>query len=134
MTIEIRQALEKQLATVVPAIATTPENTSYDPRPNTPYQRVTLLPAEPTNPTFGGSFHRETGLFQVLLCYPLRTGSGDAGAQAKLIRAAFPRGASFTAGGVTAQIERTPFIATAIIDGDRYCVPVRIRYFANVND
>lgn len=129
---KIRQALEIQLATVTPPIHTVAENASYTPTAGAPYQRVSLIPADTLNPTFGDKFRREQGILQVTLCYPTGGGSGDAMAQAELIRAAFPRGSSFTAGGVTVQIDRTPSVSAGIIDGDRYCVPVRVRYFANI--
>jgi hypothetical protein len=130
--LKIRQALEIQLGTVTPSIETADENVSYDPSSDTPYQRISMLPAEPVNPSFGDNFHRESGIFQVLLCYPSNVGTGDIGAQAELIRNAFKRGNSFTVDGVTVQIERTPAISSGFPDGDRYCVPVRIRYFSNV--
>lgn len=132
--LKIRQALEVQLATVLPVIATANENASFQPQASIPYQRINLMPAEPTNPSFGDNFRREQGIFQIMLCYPLLSGSGDALARAELIRAAFNRGNSFTVGGVTVQIDRTPTVSGAIIDADRYCVPVRVRYFANVTN
>jgi hypothetical protein len=43
------------------------------------------------------------------------------------------RAASFTADGVTVCIAATPDIRPAFRDEDRYCVPVRIRYLANIS-
>jgi hypothetical protein len=135
---KIRAALETQLATVAPTIATAYENVPYLPVSGAPYQRVAILPAETQNPTYGPAFRRESGIFQVLLCYPglsstdYQQGSGAASAQAELVRAAFPRGSSFVNGGVTVQIDKHPSVAPAIIVGDRYCIPVRVRYYANI--
>lgn len=132
--LQIRQVLEMQLATVLPALDTANENFRFQPSANVPYQRLDLLPAETSNPSFGDNFRRESGIFQVMLCYPIFFGSANALTQAELICLAFRRGSSFTAGGITVQIDRTPTVASAIIDADRYCVPVRVRYFANVTD
>ena len=52
-------------------------------------------------------------------------------ARAELIRDTFYRGRTFTASGVSVTIERTPEIAPAITEPDRYVVPVRVRFFAN---
>jgi len=49
-----------------------------------------------------------------------------------MVAALFKRGASFTKGDVTVQIERTPEIADGREDGDRWMVPVKIRYFCNL--
>jgi hypothetical protein len=132
MNLLILRALETQLASVVPALPTAFENVTFTATPGVPYQRTDLLPAATVNPTLGDTMSRESGILQVTLCYPVGTGSGAARAQADLIRAAFPRGHSMTAGTTTVQIDSTPSVAAGLIVGDRYCLPVRIRYFANV--
>ncbi|WP_211440924.1 phage tail terminator-like protein [Collimonas humicola] len=135
---EIRAALETQLATVSPLLATAYENMPFTPVAGVPYLKPVLMPAETTNPTFGDNFHRESGIFQVMLCYPTLAangglqGSGASGQMANLIRNAFRRGQSFSYSGVTVQIDRTPTVSTGMIVGDRYCVPVRIRYYADI--
>ena len=135
---KIRAALALQLQTVVPSIPTVHENAGYTPVAGAPYQRTMLMPAESANPSYSDNLERATGIYQVLLCYPNIISNGGiqgtspAETQADLVKAAFPRGSSFTFGGITVQIGLTPTIATAIIAGDRYCVPVRIRYFANI--
>lgn len=126
----VRNALEAALSAMSPAMASAWENAPYTPVAGTPYQRVYLLAAEPDNPEMGGHV-TERGFMQVSLCYPLDTGPGAAMARAELIRATFPRGAAFSASGVTTQIERTPEIAPAMIEDDRYVVPVRVRFFAH---
>ena len=135
---KIRAALETQLSTVAPAIASAYENMPFTPVSGVPYQKVTMLPAETQNPTFGAGYRLETGIFQVLLCYPATAtanypqGSSPSAAQAELVRGAFPRGSSYANGGVTVQIDRHPSVAPAIIVGDRYCIPVRVRYYAQI--
>lgn len=129
----VRSALEQALSAMAPALETAWENAPFElPPDDAPYQRVNLLPNQPENPTFGDNFRRLRGLLQVTLAYKLGTGPADALARAELIQTTFPRGASFVASGITTTIERTPEIAPALIDGDRYCIPVRIRWFANI--
>lgn len=125
-----RQALETALAAMSPGIALAWENRPYTPTPGTPYARVHMLAAEPDNPEIGGLI-TDRGFMQITLCYPLGTGPGAALAQAEVIRATFPRGASFTASGVTTQIERTPEIGPAMIEDDVYALPVRVRFYAH---
>jgi len=132
MNLYIFQALETQLATVAPSMPTASENVAFTATPGAPYQRVDLMPATTVNPTLGDTMSRASGIFQVMLCYPAGTGSGAARKQADLVCAAFPRGGSYTILGTTVQIDSTPTVGAGIIDGDRYCLPVRVRYFANV--
>jgi len=129
----IRKALEKRLNTMSPTLATAWENTKYAPVNGTPYQRVNLLPAEPENPTLGGNYHLEQGIFQVTLCYPIDAGPGIAEARAELLRARFPRALSLTESTLSLTITRTPQVMPAFVDGDRYCIPVRIRYHSHIN-
>lgn len=126
----IRQALETALKAVDNAMETSWENVDFTPTGGTPYQDVYLLPAEPGNPAFEG--HREQGIFQVTLKYPMGTGPAAAAVRAELLQTSFKRGNTFTKSGVTVQIERTPEVLPYYIDEDRYCLPVRVRYFANV--
>lgn len=128
--VAVRQALETALAGMSPALATAWENVPYTPVNGTPYQRVYLLAAEPDNPEMG-TMATEKGFLQISLFYPLDTGPAAAMARAELIRATFIRGASFAASGVTTTIERTPEIAPAMIEEDRYHLPVRVRFYAH---
>jgi hypothetical protein len=52
--------------------------------------------------------------------------------RAELIRSTFYRGASFTSGGVTVNIEKTPEIAPGRVEEDRFVIPVKVRIFAHV--
>jgi len=128
--VAIRAALETALAAMSPALATAWENLPYVPVVGTPYQRVNLLLADPDNPEMG-RFTQERGFLQVQLVYPLGTGPGAAAERAELIRDTFYRGLALTASGVTTTIEKTPEIAPARIEEDRYVVTCRIRFFAN---
>lgn len=128
----IRAALETALAAMTPALATAWENAEYTPVQGTPYQRVTLMLAEPDNSEIGPQFVQR-GMLQVSLFYPDGPGPAAATTRAELIQTAFARGHSFTSGGITVTVEKTPEIATAMQDEDRFHVPVRIRFYAPVN-
>lgn len=130
--LNIRLALETRLK----ALATFPtayENVDFTPTTGTAYQRVNLLPAQPDNPTLGGTHYLELGVFQITLCYPQNKGIKDAMTKAEAIRAHFSRGLSLTQGSTTLTITRTPSINPAFIDDGWYCVPVSIQYHANIN-
>jgi len=129
--VSVRAALETKLNAITPALATAWQNDPYTPVPGTPYQQVYLLPAKPENPTMGDAFYREQGILQVTLMYPLQVGPGTAEARADVIRTAFSRGTSMLSGSVTVIVEQTPEISAGRVDGDRWAVPVKIRWFAD---
>lgn len=126
----VRRCLEEALEAMEGPIATAWENVPFTPVDGTPYQRVFLLAAEPDNPEMG-RFTQERGFMQISLAYPLGEGPGAALARAELIRSTFKRGSTFAASGITTTIEKTPEISPALIEDDRYVVPVRVRFFAN---
>jgi hypothetical protein len=127
----IRAALEGALAAMSPALSTAYENVTFTPVAGTPYQAVAILLARPSN-TENAPSHLEQGFVQVTLRYPLNTGPAAAAARAELIRAAFPRGRTLTSGGINTTISDTPEITPGSVDGDRWAVPVRIRFFAHI--
>lgn len=129
--VAVRVALEAALNAMNPALATAWENVAFSPPASTvPYQSAYLLLAEPDNAEYGAG-HREQGIFQITLCYPLQGGSAAAAARAELIRSTFYRGASFVKDGVTVSIVKTPEVAQGTTDGDRWTVPVKIRFITN---
>ena len=130
-SVAIRAAMESALNGMSPSLATAWENTPYTPTPGTAYQRVHLLLADPEMVEMSGRIHRERGFLQVSLAYPLNAGPSAAATRAELIRHTFYRGRSFTASGITVTIEKTPEILPAMIEPDRYVLPVRVRFFAN---
>ena len=130
--IKIRQALEVGLAGLGPAIDTAWENDPFTPTGGVPYQRVTLLPAKPDNPSVGATHRRELGILQVTLCYPFNAGTQVVTARAELIQARFRRGSTWQKDGVSVICDITPSIGPAQIDGDRFCIPVSISYFADI--
>jgi hypothetical protein len=128
----IRNALENALAAITPAIDIVHENQSYVPIAGQPFAEAYVLFATPANPTMGDGFYQELGIFQINLQYPTEVGTADAAAQAQLIRDAFPRGATFVFGGVTVQVDRTPEIGAGTVDGDRWFLPIRVRWHADI--
>ena len=130
----IRTALQNRLATITPAITTLFENEGVTPVDGSPYQRVTLMPIQPDDPTMGNGLVFERGIFHILLCYPLNVGVGPVTARAKLIKDSFRRALSLVSGGVTVTIERTPEVAQGQTDVKTFNIPVRITYFSqNLN-
>jgi hypothetical protein len=128
----VRSALEVALDGVTPKLATAWPNVSFTPpAPGTPYQTADLMLAEPLNQEIGRQYV-ERGFLQVTLRYPLNKGPALADARAGLLRTTFYRGSTFTASGVKVIIERTPEIMGGFRDGDRWSVPVRIRFYAEV--
>lgn len=129
----VRAALETAVNGLSPALATAWQNHPYSPVNGTPYQRVTLLPATPDDIEMSGKKYLEVGVMQIDLFYPLDNGAGAAEARAEVVRDTFYRGASFTSGSVTVDITRTPEILPGTPDEDRFMVPVRVRYAAQIS-
>lgn len=133
----IRRALETALAAMTPTVKTVFENELvYKPVAGTPYIKAYLLPAQPGNDEIGPNYTQE-GLLQANLFYPQPDGTNGAGpaaamTRAEAIRTAFYRGRTLTSGGINTIIMRTPEIASAFEDGDRYVVPCRVRWFASL--
>ena len=130
--VAIRAALETALNGIAPALATAWENAPFTPTQGTAYQRV-FLKGVTDNPTLGGNHYRINGYMQVSLYYPLQTGSSAASTRAELIKTTFKRGYSFTSGGVTVIIDKTPDgMEGGRVDGDRFVLPVKIFFFCDI--
>jgi len=129
--VKIRAALETALNSMSPALSTAFENTLFVPVAGTAYQQAHVLFASPDNSEFG-SRYREMGFMQVKLMYPLSVGTATVAARAELIRTTFARGNTFTSGGVTTIVNKTPEIRPGNVEGDRYAVPVIIEFYANI--
>lgn len=129
----VRVALEKRLATLAPAIAIAYENATFTPVNGTPYLQVNLLPNTPDNSTMGQAVYFERGIFQVTLAYPLSAGTLAAGIKAQAVRTHFMRGTTMVEAGITVIVTNTPKIAPAMVDADRYRVPISIEYQAQIS-
>lgn len=132
---KVRVALETALAAMTPALATIWENkSSAAPVRGTPWQEPTILFSRPGNTALGANYYQERGVFQVALHYPSGNGAGAAEARAELIRAAFPRGSSFTSSGVSVRIPQTPRIGKGFTDTNHqeWILPVTVSFEADV--
>lgn len=130
--VSVRAALETALNSMSPALATAWENVSFTPVPGTPHQQVHLLCAMPDNSEHGRT-HFEQGYMQVKLMYPLQIGTSTIAARAELIRSTFYRGAAFTSGGVAVRVTHTPEVSPGSVEGDRFAVPVKVRFAAFIS-
>jgi hypothetical protein len=120
------------LNTISPAIQYAYENVPFTPTTGVPYASVYLLPATPANPTTGDGYYREQGIFQITLRFPLQAGPKTAAGKAEAIRTAFKRGTTLTSGTVNVIIDRTPEIGEGRVDGDRWSVSIKIKWFAGI--
>ena len=129
----VRKALEKHLATLLPALSIAYENVTFQPVAGVAYMRVNLLPNTPDNNTQGAAVYWERGLFQVTLAYPAGTGPAAADTQAQALRTHYKRGTSMLETGVTVIVTETPRVSPGFIDGDRFSVPISIPFQAQIN-
>lgn len=130
----IRAALETALKAIDPAFKTAWQNDSFvPPNADTPYQEAFTMFAEPDDAEMGHTMHREQGIFQVNLKYPLKAGDAPARAKSKTIRDAFYRSRTLVASGVNTVIERTPFVGQGTRQDDRWVVPMKIRFYAYIH-
>lgn len=130
---KIQAALETALKSIAPAIDTVYQNVSYQPKSGVPYQRVNLIPTDVANPAVGDALKRYEGFFQVMLCYPAGKGTKDAAERAEKIEQTFSYGKQFAHGGITVRVRSSPVIRQGFIDEDRWCVPIRVYYYADIN-
>lgn len=92
------------------------------------YQVVSLLPARPDNPTLDEATAIHDGIYQVLLMMPVGAGPLAGESLAIAIASHFHAGLALTHDGQTTRIRGTPAIAQGYLSGERYCVPISIRY------
>lgn len=128
----IRKALETRLAAVMPAASCAFENTTFTPAAGVTYQRSNLLPNTPDDAQIGSRVYFERGVYQVTVCAPMGSGPAACEARAQLVKDAFKRGTSLVEGAVTVIIMNAPSVSSAMIDGDRYCIPISMRYQCQV--
>ena len=129
--VNIRKAFEKKLITFTPANTISFENASFTPVNNVPYYECRLAPQDVLNPTLGDNYHREVGVFQIVLCFPAGNGGQAAAAKAEELKQFFRRSTTLVESGTTVIVDKTPSIGRGYIESNRYCVPIRISYFTN---
>lgn len=124
----IRAALATQLNTL--GIPTAWENSNFKPTAGQVYLAEALLPNETLSVgVSGASSDNFGGIYQVLVYAPAGSGKGAAVAAAEQVVGAFPKGASLTYSGITVRVLRASQ-NPALIDGERYVIPVSINYRA----
>ena len=128
--VSIRAALETALYNLSPTFDTAWENVAFLPTAGTPYQQAHILFAKPDNLIFGRSW-RELGFMQVRLMYPLQVGPSVIAARVEAIRGIFYKGAVLMNGSTRVVINKTPTVSEGRVEGDRYAVPIKIRFFVN---
>lgn len=131
----INTALFTKLAALAPAIPIAWPNVNYAPQIGTPYMRAAIIPYPTANPTMGmGALDvkRYFGLLQVLLYYPINSGEGDLRRKADAVIAWFYRGLTLTSGGVSVNIDATPYASPAFVSDAWFVVPVSIPYRSDV--
>ena len=116
----------------VQAVLTAYENAIYQPAVGVPYQLIQFVSFKPDEPTQGGGYYREHGVFQVTLVYPVGVGTGALLARAELIRNAFKKGTEYTYDGVKVQITDTAEYGYLAADADYVMLPVKIGYSAQI--
>ena len=108
------------------------QNASYQVVSGMPYQLIHIVTFKPDEPTQGGGYYREHGVFQVTLVYPVGTGVGAIAARAELIRSFFKKGISLTNSGITVVIAETPEFGYLQGSSDSVSLPVKIGYRADI--
>jgi hypothetical protein len=124
----IRAALDTRLSTLpgLPPVAW--EGEDYAPVQGVTYAKVALLPRTPSNRTLTEQLQDNGGVYQIGLYFPRGTPTGTMDALAGTIQQHFAAGTSLSAGIIGVRIEGTPAIAAGFPTGDRWLVPVSIRY------
>lgn len=128
----IRKAFESRLKTwadaLTPAMPIAWQNVAFDP-PTGRYARAFVLPGDTQAGTLERTGRDFGGLFQVTLLTKIGTGSGAAEVLAASLDAAFPH--TFEQDGLRIWLTRPFSAAPAVVDGDRYAVPVTAAYAAS---
>ena len=97
-----------------------------------PYQLTHMITFKPDEPTQGGGYYREHGVFQVTLVYPAGVGMGAITARAELIRRYFKKGTTLVHSGIKTVISETPSIGYMQGSSSDVSLPVKIGYRADI--
>lgn len=108
------------------------QNASYQAVSGVPYQLIHIVTFKPDEPTQGGGYYREHGVFQVTLVYPVGVGVGAITARAELIRSYFKKGITLTDSGIKVIIPDTPEFGYLQGSSDDISLPVKIGYRADI--
>lgn len=129
--VDAKKAIEKKLATLSGVIATAREGMSFTPTVGTPYQRINILKAAPEDLVQGRKITRISGIAQITLFYPTPAATGTTlpDAMAESIKALFKPVQTLTEGSTKVFITNSATITTGYADGDRWVVPVSVKFY-----
>lgn len=132
-------ATKALLAVTIPGIGgsvlanlTAEQNASYPAVTGLPYQLIHVVTFKPDEPTQGGGYYREHGVFSVTLVYPVGVGAGAITARAELIRSFFKKGSTLSNSGITVTIPDTPEFGYEQGSSSNISMPVKIGYRADI--
>lgn len=108
------------------------ENTSFSPIVDVPWQRVSVMFAEPDAPSMGSSMRREVGFLQITLFYPKQIGTADINDRIEMIMSLFKRGATFVKDSVKVVVNKPPMRIKLGEQGQSYAVAVRIPFYSDI--
>lgn len=131
----VRAALDARLEAFTPALLIAWENQGFKPATGVPFVKVDLLPARTSNPEFGAGVRDVQvlkGIYQLRLNHPINVGPSPAAELADALVAHFPRGSSYTYGGVTVKVWSTPSVAPAQNAEPWYVTPVSVEYHSEI--
>ena len=129
--VDAKKAIEKKLNTLPGVIATAREGMSFTPTVGTPYQRINILKAAPDDMTQGRKMTRSFGIAQITLFYPapVATGTTLPDNMAESIKSLFKPVQTITEGSTKVFITDSATITTGYADGDRWVVPVSVKFY-----
>lgn len=128
--VNVRAALEIALDGVLPALQTAWDNTPLTPVAGVPYQRASLVMAQPNNQEYGRNY-QEIGTLMIGLHYPEGVGSSELNARYEQLRTVFARGSSFVNSGTIVTVSNTPSISPPFSDADMYVQTVKVPFYSN---
>ncbi|MGJ5032355.1 phage tail terminator-like protein [Bradyrhizobium sp. HKCCYLS2038] len=128
---KITEALFTRLAALSPAIPTAYPNVSFPAppavdRPDT-YLQASILRA-PTQSVGIAAWDEHAGILQIDVVYKPQDGELKPLQIADSVAAWFARGTRMTNGSIQIDVYEPPQIASMMADGDRFRIPVSVRY------
>lgn len=128
----VRKALEARAEASAGGLSLAFQNRAYTPVVGSPWGEVSIMWANPDNPTLGDGFNREPGVLQINLHYPPNEGSAPIEAKAEAFRAAFPRGLVISSGGVVIRVLGKPSLSPSRSSGGWHTLSVSVQFQADI--
>ena len=125
-------AMETYLKLLDPTFPSAWDNAEFKP-PVGPFQAISFLFAEPDDRGGKDSPVLQRGYMDIALAWPPNVGSGAANVKAKNVAEHFKRGTTIETPNFNIIVERTPTINGGQVEGDRFIVRVRIRWYAYID-